>query len=727
MIEALHRAELHIEGQDATPLRIAYFEVTEAISFLYQVRVIAHTPTLVEPESILAKKASIEIHPDNDDPPRTFHGLIFEASLFAVDASSERYELRLLIRPRLAQLEIGQNCRITQEMTVSDAVGLVLQEAELPEEMVEWSVNETYEEHPYITQFGESDYDYVSRLLAEEGISFIVVNELDEERVVFFDDDTAFEPLEAAESLSYPHQVNELNELHRAGSDKVCLRDYDFTKPSTDLTTDLDGEATTGREVYLHPGDFLETSRGDRLARVALERLQRDRRRIQGTSSIPSLAPGFTFSCVDHPRADMGVELVILRVVHRWHDGSYDNEFLSVPRETPVRPDLAAPAPVIGGIQVGFVTGASGAELHGSELGQSKVRFVWDRSGITDDTSSTWLRVGQFALPGSMVMPRVGFEVLVDYEMGDHDRPMVVGHLYNAEAMPPYPLPDEAGRSCSLQTNTTEGGGGANEMRFDDAAGAEELFMNASYDQTTAVENDAVVGIQANETVSIGANHSLKVTGSYNSSVGGARTLSVGGNQTLATTANYDDGTSGNLDVTVGSRKETCGGDLAEATTGSFDRTVGGLMAFTAIQGINRNIVGASTTKVGGAWLEVVAKDRNSDCGGTRTETIGALKLIKANTVSIACGAAYVQNCASETVKAGGSETITAKAAVGLQVGGSMSIDAANINISGETVVIAKIGGTKIEVLPAKVTIKSGTIKLTGVKHLQSAASHESS
>src|SRR5690606_27271728 len=187
-----------------------------------------------------------------------------------------------------------------------------------------------------------------------------------------------------------------------------------------------------------------------------------------------------------------------------------------------------------------FVTGSAGAELHGSERGQSKVRFVWDRSGITDDLSSTWLRVGQFALPGSMVMPRVGFEVLVDFEMGDHDRPMVAGHLYNAEAMPPYALPDEAVKA-SIQTNTTDGGAGANELRFDDTAGSEELFINASYDQTTDVENDSTTNIQANETVSIGADHSFRVTGRYISSVGGTRALSVGGNQTLATTSDYDD------------------------------------------------------------------------------------------------------------------------------------------------------------------------------------------
>lgn len=727
MTDRYLRAELTLESHASTELVIRELHVEEALSSLYRLEASITVEGLIDPESLLGQRATMELHDDHGAPPRAFHGIVFEASLCAIDLSDERYDLRIVVRPRLARLELGSDARITQEMNVPDAVAVVFDAAGLPSDMFEWSTNATYEPHAYITQYGESDYDYVTRLLAREGIGFVVVNDPIEDRVVFFDDDTILEPCEESDSLSFPVQVTELTEQFTATSDKVALRDYDFTQPSVDLTVTLDGEASTGREVYQHPGDFLDTARGDRLARVLLERLERDRRRFRGHAIWPYLAPGRTFSCYDHPRSELAGEMFVVRVSHHWSGGVYSNEFACLPRDTPFRVDAGPPAPIIGGTQVAFVTGPAGAELHGSEQGQSKVRFVWDRSGITDDKSSTWLRVGQFALPGSMVMPRVGFEVLVDYELGDHDRPMIAGHQYNAEAMPPYALPGEAAMSTSIQTNTTEGGAGANEMRFGDAAGSEELFMNASYDQTTVVENDAVIGIQANETVSIGADLSFRVTGTYNSSVGGARTLSVAGNQTLATTADYDDGTAGSLSVTVGSRKETCGGDLNEQTTGTFDRTVGGLMALTGIKGINRNIVGSSTSKVGGAWLEITAKDRNSNVGGSRSETVGALKMIKANTVSVACGAAYVQNCASETVKAGGSETNTAKAAVGLQVGGSMTIEASNINISGDAMVVVKVGGTKIEVLPGKVTIKSGTIKLTGVKALQSAAAHESS
>jgi type VI secretion system secreted protein VgrG len=727
---------LTIEGLESLDLQVREFRAEEALSHLTSLEVEVLVDTLVEPETILGKKASLALTSDSDLPDRFFHGVVFEASLTALTIDADLFRLQVVVRPRVAALEIGQNDRITQEKNVVDATKLVFDEAGLPESAFEWKTSATYEARDYITQFDESDYRYVSRLLAAEGIGFYVQNDLDEERVCFFDEDSAFQPCERDAEIPFHvasrfECIRTLEEVLNARSDKVMLRDYDMHQPATDLTTMKEADESTGREVYLHPGGFTDTGRGDRLAAVALERLRWDARVLRGTSDATQLEPGRTFTLTDHPRADLNQELLVVSVVHvgraadlggddesatdsgREEDRGYANTFTCIPKATPYRPPEVPRAPEIGGTQLAFVTGPAGQELHGSENGQVKVRFVWDRSGITDDKSSTWLRVGQFALPGSMVVPRVGFEVLVDFEMGDNDRPFVVGHLYNGDAMPPYALPDEATKG-SIQTNTTDGGAGANEVRFGDAAGSEELFINASYDQTTDVENDATTGVLANESISIGANSSLKVTGDYTSTVGGTRSLTVGGNQSIGTSADYNDGTAGSLSVTVGSRKETVGGDLTEATTGTYDLTVGGLMALTGIKGLNRNIVGSSTTKVGAAWLEIAAG-----------ETIGALKMVKADTVSVACGAAYVQNCASESVKAGGNETNTADAAVGMKVGGSLSIKATNINISGEAVVLLKIGGTKIEVLPAKVTIKSSSIKLDGVKELKSTAQHE--
>lgn len=724
---------VEIEGLEGVAIDLERGSIVEAISHVTTITLEARLGERVDAEALLGKTLALRLtHGADESDERAFHGVIFCASVTCEHEGGFRIELEA--RPRIGRLLLGRDSRIFQEKSVPDVVAEVLSAAGLPDDVAEWSVNASYEPQAYITQLEESDHDFAQRLLHEEGIGFFICNDIDAERVVFFDDSNAFQPV--GDGSPIPYETDQrgdgvlwVRELHRVASDAAVLRDYDFLQPATDLTQRSEAEGATGREVYLHPGDFTESGRGERLARVALERLSMRARTFSGESGASALEPGRVFEVSGHPRASVAGELVAIAVTHRLqiHQGSgptYRNHFVAIPRETPCRPEVAPPAPIIGGTHVAFVTGAAGQELHGSENGQVKVRFPWDRSGVSDDRSSTWLRVGQLPLPGSMIVPRVGFEVLVDYELGDHDRPLVVGHLYNGEAMPPYELPGAATRS-SIQTATTDGGAGANELRFEDAAGGEEMFVNASFDYTCSVENDARVGVMASETSSIGSNQTISVTGSYSSSVGGARTLTIGGNQTLGVDADYSNGTGGDLSVTVGSRSETCGGDLTENTTGSYTLTVGGLMAVTGIAGINRNIVGSSETTVGAAWASLCAGDAMSTVGTSRTETVGALKLVKADTVAVSCGAAYVQNCASESVNAGGNRADTAMGAVAVQAGGGLKIDAANINISGQTKVVLRIGGTTIDVQPSSVTIKSSTVTLEGVKKLQSLSEHE--
>ncbi|MGE0784918.1 MAG: type VI secretion system Vgr family protein [Sandaracinaceae bacterium] len=723
---------LEIEGLEGVPLEVRDVVIEEAMSTLSEIRVVAQSFEPIDAETVLAKRLTLRMTSVHRRIERSCHGIVFEASL-SIDDDTHRLEL--VARPRVARLALGMDSRIFQDMSVPDVVQKVLEDAGVPSDAFELSLSGSYEPQPYITQLNESDQDFVQRLLHEEGISYFVQHDIDAEKVVFFDDDGAFTSPEAYEGpVQFAPEEQEgdavatLREVRRVASDKVMLRDYDFLKPSNDLSSKDEADDATGREVYLHPGDFLEPSRGDRLAKVALERLQVPTRVFEGEGTVAHLEPGRYFELIGHPRAELNMELLVIAVAHRGElttrsEGVLKTRFVAVPRATPYRADVQVPAPIVGGTHVAFVTGASGEELHGSENGQVKVRFPWDRSGITDDKSSTWLRVGQIPIPGSMVVPRVGFEVLVDYELGDHDRPLVVGHLYNGDAMPPYALPGGATVS-SIQTNTTGGSGGANELRFEDKAGQEEMFVNASHDYTCSVENDARSGVKAAETSSVGGNHSVSVTGSYNSVVSAARSLTVAANQTVGVGADYSSGTGGSLTVTVGSRVETCGGDLTETVNASYSLDVGGLMSITGIAGINRNIVAASSTSVGGALLEMTASDRMSTCGGSRTETIGALKMVKAATVAISCGAAYVENAASETVKAGGNR-IDSGAAISVTAGGGLKVKAANINISGKSKVIFKIGGTTIKVLPDSVTIDSSTIKMIGVKKLQSASGHE--
>jgi type VI secretion system secreted protein VgrG len=591
-------------------------------------------------------------------------------------------------------------------------------------------VTASYPKHAMIWQHNESDLDFVTRLLFEEGIAYAVRNDLDPEKIVFFDDDAAIVPLENDDVVPMKHPTTtrtdvllDFGDARMARSDAVMLRDYDFLKPATDLSAKKEGDAATGREVYLHPGGFLEPSDGTRRAQANLDRLRLRSHVMHGVSDAMDLEPARSFSVIDHPRSALDQEYVVLDVVHHAiEEGegvSYENSFHAVARDVPLRPEVAPAEPRIGGVEVAFVTGPSGEELHGSENGQVKVRFPWDRSGITDDKSSNWLRVGQLPMPGSMIVPRVGFEVLVDFELGDNDRPLVVGHLYNGDKGVPYALPGAATRS-SIQTNTTGGGAGANELRFEDAAGSEEMFINASHDFTSSVENDARSSVNANEKVTVGSNQKTTIGSNSSSTITGSRSTTISASQNYNCDADLNSGVGGSYSVTVGSRKETCGGDLSEATTGSFDRDVSGLASFTGVAGVGRSIVGSSTTKVGGAMAIMSAKNLLSSCGGPRTETIGALKFIKAKTVAIACGAAYAQECAVEQVKAGGNRVDSSGGAIALS-SASVSIKADTVNISGKSKVVFQVGGTTITVKPSSVEIKTGgKVDMKGVKRLTS-------
>jgi type VI secretion system secreted protein VgrG len=724
---------------------VSGFEVREALSESYRLRATLTATAALDPEEMLAKPAFLTVYADDGTEARIFHGVV--VSVVSQQQARESFRVRLEIAPKLELLKLGRDHRHFQEPVYTEPkqvpkiVTDVLKRGGLAEDTdFKFETNATYEDHLFVVQYGESDWDFIARLLHEEGIGYVIRNELDAQQVLFFDDDTVWQPIAGDANLfflldaqTHERRLHSLAEEHRAASDDVELRDYDFKRPAAEMDCvpeERHGVENTGRQVYVHPGNYVDTGRGKRLAQVLFDRLRLRCITVSGKSNVPALEPGRTFTVNEHPRVDLNADYVVLSVTHRFdREGgttSYENEFVAVPIATPVRPEVTAPAPVMGGVQIGFCTGPSGAELHGSEFGEVKVRFPWDRSGITDDNSSTWARVGQLFMPGSMIVPRVKFEVIVDHELGDMDRPYVTGHLYNKEAMPPYELPAGNVKS-TYQTATTDGGAGSNELRFDDTAGSEEMFINASKDYVCSVENDSSTEVSGNESSTIGGNSTRGIGGNQSAGVVGSRALSVGGNQNTDVGADHSEGVGGSDTLTVGGTRDmTIGGDLSEATAGTLDRTVGAAQIVIAVAGATRNIAADSKTMVGGAWIEALGKSRMSTCGAVRTETIGALKLIKAKTVAVDCGAAYVMNAATETVKAGGNRNDNAGAAMAVNVGGGISIKAANVNISGKSKVTFKVGGTTIEVKSGKVTIKSGKVDLKGVKKLKSSSSHKS-
>ena len=724
---------LDLDGVDTSSCRVTEFEVREALSLGCRGTILLSCEADLTPKDLLGKKVHLALR-SGDDEERHFHGVVLAARREAI--TKERSDLWIEFGARVELLRLGRDSRIFQAVSAKEIATRVLGAIQLAGEDLSWELKADPPRRDYTVQHAESDARFLARLLASEGIAFAVRNDAERDRLHLFDDLSRLPSLEGDAVLpdraTVPGRedtVWALTELARVTSDAVVLRDYDLENPARDLTASEQGKGSRGLEVYLHPGGFRAPGRGQALAQTALERALARSRGYTGETDCLRLEPGRTFTVDRHPRAALNRELLLVEVVHRADDRggktSYENAFRAVPSDLPWRPEVPAP-PRVAGLQVAFASGPAGAELHGSKFGQVKVRFPWDRSGISDDRSSTWLRVGQLALGGALTVPRVGFEVLVDFEMGEIDRPFVVGHLYNGAARPPYELPAGATRS-SLQTATTAGGAGANELRFEDSAGAEEILVNASYDYVNSAEHDAAVQVAANHEVKVTEQNEVAIDANENGMVTGDRKLEVAALDSSEVGGDLSVGVKGNEKLQVGAvRSVTVQGDLTEGIQGSLTREVGALQSVTAIAGIQRKVAGSATFQVGGAWLTTSAASLASNCAGSRTELVGGLKMVKAKTIAVAVQGALAVTAAAELVKCGGNRNDSA-AVVSLNAGGGLSVKAGKgINLTGEDLVLLQIGASSIRVTPDQVVLKGPQVKASGAKIMSSTSSHKS-
>ncbi|MFL5409657.1 MAG: type VI secretion system Vgr family protein [Myxococcales bacterium] len=731
MAAAAMKVELSIDGRDPALFRVVRFDGEQALSEVHALTVEANVEEAVDPEDLLDRTASLDIHLWGTT--RSFQGVVSAAELEMVRESA--FRVRVVIAPRLLLCELGQTSRVYQEQTVKEVVSAVLTNRAV--EPFRWRLSETHPKRPFVLQHQESDLDFVRRLHAEEGIGFAFTHSEDGEELVLKDDWTRLDPIEGETTLYDRAALQGAAEAAWAVSEKralvcdaVVVKDHDMRRPGVELIAKSEAQGAAGREVYLHPGGFLDEPEGKRRARIRLEALGVAGRSFSGRSSCLRLEPGRTFTLQGCPNASANVDHLVIAVRHRGfvqdpEDGTtwaYQNEFRSIPAGVPWRPPFdvgAAPR----GPQLAVVTVPAGQEIHCDDYGRIKVRFLWDRTGPGDDRSSHWVRVGQLALGGSLVLPRGGFEVLVDFEQGDLDRPFVAGHLYNGESKPPYDLPAGKTRS-SFQSATTSGGSGANELRFEDSAGGEEIFFNASKDLSITAHDAASEAVGNDRKVSVGASRKLVVGQDHFANVKGDRTLDVAANLDLQVEAKLSDGIGGSEKISVGGmRKVEVGGDLVGTVKGSWKREVAALQATTAILGLERKTVGSSEVTVGAAWAEMVAGTRKSSCGGTRKETTGAVKVIKAKQVKVSAAKNLAVTAAGAlSTKCGGNRSDSAGGALLVSAGSGISVKAESILIEAKSSLELRAGAVKIKLdSSGTVTIKAPKIDLRGVKELAQA------
>lgn len=464
---------------------------------------------------------------------RQFHGLCVQAEYIGTYQGQARFVME--VRPRFWFLTRQADCRVFQGKTTSAIVQDITQPDGFSSNL-KLNLSASYEPRPYCIQYRETDFAFISRLMEEEGIYYYFTHDGQTETMVLADGPGQHKPLPGGAKLEYVEtevvefeyrdQVFEWTALDQATTGEVSLVSYNFETPGQSLlvkrSIPFGAHPHVGAEKYDNEGRYYTGANGTQRARVRMEHEAMLAQTWAGVSNACQIAPGFTFSLTNGPRPKENADFLVTRAIHyiqREEDArqhvvgqhavgraldlgrhvtkTYRCEFQAIPKNTQYRPARVTPWPEIAGVHTALVVGPAGEEIHTDKYGRICIQFHWDRLGPKTDKSSIWVRT---MMPwtgkgwGMIHIPRIGNEVVVQFEEGDPDRPLVIGMLYNGDNMPPYELPANKTQSGVL-TNSSKGGNGANELMFEDKKGAELVRFHAEKDYQQVVENNARIVI----------------------------------------------------------------------------------------------------------------------------------------------------------------------------------------------------------------------------------------
>ncbi|WP_437994366.1 type VI secretion system Vgr family protein [Sorangium sp. So ce145] len=614
--------------------------------------------------------------------------------------------------------------------TTKEIVTEILEDAGLGGDRLVWRLSGLYEKRLYCVAYDESEWAFIERLLADEGISYwFDVTEDDAPVLVFADDKGAHEGIAGNLLVTYadpggnvgPRHAFELAVTDVLTPTKTHVREYDVRAPDVFV----EGEAGDGPFDYFeYPASVLTEDAARARARVRLEQLQRFKRQATLSTNCVNVQPGRLLELDGAADTWMNGRYLVAGVEHEIVVGSrndaepasYTNRALIIPHaEAPFRPALPRRVPRVNGLEPAITTGLSGEEIHVDDLGRVKIRFPWDRSGVMDDTSSYWVRCLQIGMGGSMMLPRVGWEVPVAYVDGTPDRPFVLGRMYNATAVVPYPLPG-AQATSALQSATSPGDGTTNEIRMADDGGAQEMFVHASRDQTVTVGGSATSDVGVDEThdvglsllgavtgsqsLTVGADQTVNVGTNYNIAVSGARTEIIGGMEAIKVTANRTVAVDGAYSELIGALYGIQCNQSNTGVSGAFTQLVGGGLTVIAGLGVSETTLAARTDVVGGSKSLVSAR-------GVSDNVVGAKQVKAGPTTEKAGGKVVTSSRAAGSVKVGGSADVKA--------GGPLVIEAPTITVEAASIKTKEIeiGGGALKMKKGKSSIK-GSIKRDG-------------
>lgn len=507
--------------------------------FEFSVLGLAASDAEVDPAALLGTAAVVSMELGNGEM-RHFHGLIARAGLETAVGSMIGW--RLIVRPWLWQLTRRIDNRIFQNLTVEAIIKKVFENYTGD---VVWELSGSYSPRLYCVQYRETDFNFVSRLMEEEGMYYFHRHAEDKHTLVICDAMTSHADFPGYATVEFRETLDQFTDLEAITEwrhvveltpGKVTLTDYDYLKPGTNLKVEhssVHDSAPAKLEHYDYPGLYTETSRGSNLAKVRQQELDARVLRVQGaTTTVGGLCAGYRFTLADHQLDSENTDHVVLSTrIDMLYSGyasgqgetSFSCRFSAMRYADVFRPERSTPKPVIAGPQTAVVVGPSGEEIFTDVHGRVKVHFHWDRLDKKDDQSSCWLRVAsQWAGKGwgMISLPRIGQEVVVDFLEGDPDQPLVTSRVYNADQVPPYVLPDKKTVSTTKSRSSKEGGAdNFNELRFEDLKGSEYIWFQAEKDMRHLVKNDSHTWIKANEHRIVGANLTEHVVGKHHMTI----------------------------------------------------------------------------------------------------------------------------------------------------------------------------------------------------------------
>jgi type VI secretion system secreted protein VgrG len=641
----------------------------------------------------------------SDGNTRYFNGYVTRMSLIDIFDTHVRYQIHL--EPWLYMLSSRINNRIFQHKSVTDIAKALFREHGFSD--FEDQLSESYAPREYVVQYRESDFGFVSRILAHAGIYYYFRHEANRHVLVLADAASAHAtapdyatvefhpdgtPTDGGDEVLHRWEVS-----HQWRSGAYASNDFDFERPKADLTAQLQANAKHKKgdlEIFDYPAGYLQQSDVESYVRARLQNVQSDVEVAQGAGDVRGVGAGNLFTLTGFPNESQNKQYLVITSSYDAVNSSHDTggsqatqyfhfSFSAIDSSVPYSPPRS-PSPRVDGPQTAIVVGEAGEEISTDNYGRVKVQFRWDREGQSNENSSCWVRVAQVWAGsgwGGIHIPRIGQEVIVDFLEGDPDRPIITGRVYNADNMPPYTLPDNKTQS-GIKSRSSKGGAPSNfnELRFEDKKGSELVNVQAEkdlaslvkHDETRSVGNDRTTDIKHDETITVGNNRTESVTKDEAISVGQNRTESVGKAESVSigTTRSLTVGTDETIQV---------GGKRADSVAKDESVTVGGSQNLSVGKSQSLDVGTDQTVSVGGAATLSVSKDETVSVGGNLSISVS-----KGETRQIS---------QKLSVSAGDSVTITSgSATVTIKSGGDITIKGGKITVQGSSDVVIK--GSKV-------------------------------